>query len=199
MNTGGVLLLVVGVLSVAAVINARWPRQGPGLRTIIYSWFLAMIVVEVAPHLLVIGAVLIVVNATLLDGLGNATGWAGVILWALAAIVALPYGDPDLAALDRSEDGPDLLGRCVAAGAGAFDDLGAVVVRDVAWPADEAADDDLLGDEPLNDPADPLGPPAGDTLSDPTDPLAPPVDPTLDNDPALDDALTPDASQPPLG
>lgn len=59
-------------------------------------------------------------------------------------VVALPYGDPDLAALDRSEDGPDLLGRCVAAGAGAFDDLGAVVVRDVAWPADEAADDDLL-------------------------------------------------------
>ena len=59
-------------------------------------------------------------------------------------VVALPYGDPDLAALDRSEHGPDLLGRCVAAGAGAFDDLGAVVVPDVSWPADEAADDDLL-------------------------------------------------------
>jgi hypothetical protein len=59
-------------------------------------------------------------------------------------VVALPYGDPDLAALDRSARGPDLLARAVQATDGTFDGLGANVLPTVAWPADEAADDDLL-------------------------------------------------------
>ncbi|MBB2901394.1 hypothetical protein FHR75_002182 [Kineococcus radiotolerans] len=59
-------------------------------------------------------------------------------------VVALPHGDPDLLALERSAHGPQLLARAVAAAAGALDDLGATVRTDLAWPADEAADEDVL-------------------------------------------------------
>ncbi|MBJ7471311.1 MAG: alpha/beta hydrolase [Solirubrobacteraceae bacterium] len=92
MNTGSALLLAVGLFSAAAVANARWPRQGPGLRTIIGSWFAAMLVVELAAHLMVFGAALVVLNAVLADGLTGPAGWVGLVIWAGAVAVALPYG-----------------------------------------------------------------------------------------------------------
>jgi hypothetical protein len=58
------------------------------------------------------------------------------------------------------------------------------------------ADADALDQDPLTDPVDPIGPPAGDTRTAPND-TRPPVDPMLDNDPAdetLNDGLTPDPS-----
>ncbi len=113
MNTGSALLLVVGLLSVAAVANARWPRQGPGLRTIIVSWFAAMIVVELSLHLLAIGAVLVAVDAILLDGIGGVAGWIGLTLWGAAVLVALPYGARSLRTqidIDGSPDDLDVAG-----------------------------------------------------------------------------------------
>ncbi|MEZ0493300.1 DUF6049 family protein [Kineococcus sp. TBRC 1896] len=65
---------------------------------------------------------------------------------AVRDVVGLPFGDPDLEALSRAPSGPELLGRATTAAAGAFDGLTGDGVRtDVAWPADEAADEDLLG------------------------------------------------------
>ncbi len=92
MNTGSALLLAVGLFSVAAVVNARWPRQGPGLRTIIVSWFAAMLVVELAPHLFLIGGALIVAEVVFADALSGTAGWIGLCLWAVSVAVALPYG-----------------------------------------------------------------------------------------------------------
>ncbi|PRY11453.1 hypothetical protein CLV37_11376 [Kineococcus rhizosphaerae] len=75
------------------------------------------------------------------------TGWVAELTAAAAGrvVLGLPFGDPDLAALERTAVGSDLLGRAVRSAGGAFDALtGAVVRTDVAWPADEAADEDLL-------------------------------------------------------
>ncbi|WP_432544781.1 DUF6049 family protein [Kineococcus sp. SYSU DK002] len=75
------------------------------------------------------------------------TGWLQELSAAAAGrdVLALPYGDPDLAALDRAPVGTDLLARATAAARGAADALpGATVRTDVAWPADQAADEDLL-------------------------------------------------------
>ncbi|WP_432561971.1 DUF6049 family protein [Kineococcus sp. SYSU DK003] len=76
-------------------------------------------------------------------------GWLDDLRVAAAGrdVLGLPFGDPDLAALDRTGVGTDLLVRATAAADGAFDQLaeaGAALRRDVAWPADQAADDDLL-------------------------------------------------------
>jgi len=62
------------------------------------------------------------------------------------------------------------------------------------------AGNDPLDTDPLRDPLDrvPSTTPGNNTLTSPADPLAPGVDPSLDSDPALDDALTPDPTQPAL-
>ncbi|WP_432510222.1 DUF6049 family protein [Kineococcus sp. SYSU DK001] len=75
------------------------------------------------------------------------TDWLQELSTAAAGrdVLALPYGDPDLAALDRAPAGTDLLTRATDAARGALDALpGATVRTDVAWPADQAADEDLL-------------------------------------------------------
>ncbi len=74
--------------------------------------------------------------------------WLGRLAAASAGrdVVGLPFGDPDLEALSRAASGAELLQRATTAAAGAFDGLtGASVRTDVAWPADQAADEDLLG------------------------------------------------------
>ncbi|MEZ0166445.1 DUF6049 family protein [Kineococcus sp. LSe6-4] len=76
------------------------------------------------------------------------SGWLDRLAAASAGrdVVGLPFGDPDLQALSRAPGGTDLLQRAEDAATGAFDVLtGASVRTDVAWPADEAADEDLLG------------------------------------------------------
>ena len=113
MNTGSALLLAVGLFSFASVVNARWPRQGPGLWTIIISWFAAMIVIELSIHLLVLGGLLVLVDAVFLDGIGGTAGWAGLILWISAVVVALPYGARSLRtriSIDGVEDDLDVAG-----------------------------------------------------------------------------------------
>nr|WP_240897117.1 DUF6049 family protein [Kineococcus vitellinus] len=59
-------------------------------------------------------------------------------------VLALPHGDPDLVALERSPAGAALLAEAAAAGRGVLDELGARVRPDVAWPADQAADTGVL-------------------------------------------------------
>ena len=63
------------------------------------------------------------------------------------AVVVLPHGDPDLASLTGTSAGPGLLTRATTAAADTLGTLGlpdAVVLDDVAWPADQAADDRVL-------------------------------------------------------
>ncbi|NYD22783.1 hypothetical protein BJ968_002323 [Kineococcus aurantiacus] len=81
------------------------------------------------------------------DSTRTLSDWRDDLVAAAAGrvVLGLPFGDPDLAALDRSADGTDLLDRATRAADGALDGLtGALVRTDVAWPADEAADEDLL-------------------------------------------------------
>ncbi|WP_432572261.1 DUF6049 family protein [Kineococcus sp. SYSU DK005] len=57
------------------------------------------------------------------------------------AVLVLPHGDPDLAALAAAPGGAGLLGAATAARADAAAALGgATVLTDVAWPAGESAD-----------------------------------------------------------
>lgn len=92
MSTASALLLAVGLYSLLMVVNARWPRQGPGLKTIIASWFAAMLTIELAAHLLVIGAALVAYLVFVGDALDDTAGWIGLGLWAVAWVIELPYG-----------------------------------------------------------------------------------------------------------
>ncbi|MGI4896549.1 MAG: DUF6049 family protein, partial [Janthinobacterium lividum] len=63
------------------------------------------------------------------------------------AVVVLPYGDPDLAALTRAPRGTELLAEADRVTGSTLDSaglVGAVLLPDVAWPADEAADNGVL-------------------------------------------------------
>lgn len=92
MSTGSALLLAVGIFSFVAVINARWPRQGPGMKTIIGSWFAAMLTIELAAHLLVLGAALVAFLVLAEGALDDTAGWIGLGLWAVAWVIELPHG-----------------------------------------------------------------------------------------------------------
>lgn len=92
MSLSSALLLAIGLFSFVMVVNARWPRQGPGLKTIIGSWFAAMLTIELAAHLLVIGAALVAFLVFAEDALDGTAGWIGLGLWAVAWIIELPHG-----------------------------------------------------------------------------------------------------------
>jgi len=79
----------------------------------------------------------------------NLPDWSEELLAAAPGrvVLGLPFGDPDLGALQDTAAGTDLLTRAVTAADGTFDDLtaaGARLRRDVFWPADQGADEDLL-------------------------------------------------------
>lgn len=90
--TGG-LLLALGAVSAVAAANARWPRRS--FLLVMPSWLLAFLVVELAPHLLVLGTAAVVALA-LLGALDGAAGWIGLVLWLLAVAAAIPYGRSSL-------------------------------------------------------------------------------------------------------
>ncbi|WP_432523454.1 DUF6049 family protein [Kineococcus sp. SYSU DK006] len=73
-------------------------------------------------------------------------GWLADLRTAAADrdVLALPHGDPDLVALERSPDGAALLAEATTAGQGVLDELGARVRTGLAWPADQSADTDVL-------------------------------------------------------
>ncbi|MDQ8044606.1 MAG: alpha/beta hydrolase, partial [Patulibacter sp.] len=84
-----VLIVIVGALSLVLALNARAPRRS--LQLIIPSWFAAYLVVELAIHLSVIGGALIALLALAGGGLGT-TGVVGLVLWALATAIVIPFG-----------------------------------------------------------------------------------------------------------
>ncbi|MDO9353706.1 MAG: alpha/beta hydrolase [Solirubrobacteraceae bacterium] len=93
MSLSALLLLIVGVVSAAYAANARWPRRNASLWVMIVSWFMAFIVVELAVHLTVLGAVMIAVLAGAFGALDDgSTGWVGLAFWGVAVVLAIPLG-----------------------------------------------------------------------------------------------------------
>jgi len=86
--TGG-LLLALGVTSVAAAANARWPRRS--LLLVLPSWLAAFLVVELAVHLLLLGTAAVVALVAL-GALGGVVGWVALALWLVAVALAIPHG-----------------------------------------------------------------------------------------------------------
>ncbi len=96
MSLSALLLLLVGGLSAAAAVNARWSRRSGGLTTMIVSWFLAFVVVELAVHLMVLGAASVLVLALAFGALDEVAGLVGLGLWLVAVALAIPYGQSSL-------------------------------------------------------------------------------------------------------
>lgn len=81
-------LLGLGAVAALGAVNAWRPRRA--LLLVLPSWLAAMVVVELAAHLVVLH----VAAAALLiwaGALGHAAGWAGLVLLAGATLAALPH------------------------------------------------------------------------------------------------------------
>lgn len=91
--TSAWLLAGLGGLSAAVAANARWPSRR--MPFVIPSWFLAMFAVELAVHLVVLGAITVVVLAAF-GALGSPVGDVGLAVWLLAAALAVPWGRSSL-------------------------------------------------------------------------------------------------------
>jgi acetyl esterase/lipase len=86
-DVAGLLLLVLGVGAAAGVANATWPR-----RTwwgIAMSWIAAWVTVELAPHLVVLSA-LLAAALVAIGALDSVLGWMGLLILAAAELAALP-------------------------------------------------------------------------------------------------------------
>ena len=92
MSVPAILLLLVGALSAAASFNARWSRRSGGLTAIIVSWFFAFVVVELAVHLMVLGAIAVAVLAAAFGALDHTVAQIGLGLWVVAVALAIPHG-----------------------------------------------------------------------------------------------------------
>ena len=83
------VLLILGALTLAAALNARWPRHSMAL--VMVSWFGAMLVVELALQLLVLAAVLVGLLVGFGGALSGAAGWAGLALFAAGFLLITPH------------------------------------------------------------------------------------------------------------
>jgi acetyl esterase/lipase len=91
--TSAWLLAGLGALSAGVAANARWPSRR--MPFVIPSWFLAMFAVELAIHLLVLGAIAVVV-LVMSGALGSLVGDVGLAFWLVAAALAVPWGRASL-------------------------------------------------------------------------------------------------------
>jgi acetyl esterase/lipase len=81
-------LLFYGTATALGVLNARWPRKS--LLLLGTSWVWAWLVVELAPHLIAVSAV-IVAALIWLGGLHEVPGWVGLGLWVAAVGAGVRY------------------------------------------------------------------------------------------------------------
>lgn len=81
------LLLLLGASAAAGLLNALWPRRV--WWAIAPSWAAAFVTTELAPHLVVISAV-IAAALTALGAVGHTAGLAGLALLVLTDVAAVP-------------------------------------------------------------------------------------------------------------
>jgi len=82
-----ILLLVLGVVAVAGVANAIWPRRA--FFVLFPSWVAGWLTIELAPHLMVVSTAVAGVLAAL-GAMRHTSGWIGLALLAVAELALVP-------------------------------------------------------------------------------------------------------------